>query len=143
MRKREEFCKVSMRWHYFFDFGAEDRTDQFGSILGGLKRKKEAFDDEREMMRRKRFDRLHRIDIKGQLRQMMGPTAMFRGLQEKVIRAVARGEWPIVQVTPTGGRQEFDVYVAGILYAGWGNRGDHAVGIVAGRHGRTMSEVGD
>ncbi|KAL9568931.1 hypothetical protein ACKAV7_006917 [Fusarium commune] len=42
-----------------------------------------------------------------------------------------------------GGRQEFDVYVAGILHAGWGNRGDHAVGIVAGRHGRTMSEVGD
>ncbi|KAL9572228.1 hypothetical protein ACKAV7_003641 [Fusarium commune] len=103
MREREEFRKVSMRWHRFFDFGAEDRTDQFGSMSGGLKRKKEAFDDEREMMRRKRFDRLHRIDIKGQLRQMMGPTAIFRGLQEKVIRAVARGEWPIMQVTPTGG----------------------------------------
>jgi superfamily II DNA helicase RecQ len=34
---------------------------------------------------------------------MMGPGASFRGLQEPMIRAVARGEWPIVQVTPIGG----------------------------------------
>ena len=33
----------------------------------------------------------------------MGPDAAFRGMQERVIRSVMRGEWPIVQVTPTGG----------------------------------------
>ena len=41
--------------------------------------------------------------MRGPLKQMMGPAAEFRGLQEPVIRAVAPGEWPIVQVTPTGG----------------------------------------
>ncbi|KAL3595876.1 hypothetical protein FPOAC2_10246 [Fusarium poae] len=98
MRSRDEFRKASMQWHRFFGFGAEDRVEQ----LGG-KRIRCGFDDEREEMRRKRFSRLHRIDLKGQLGQMMGPSATFRGLQESVIRAVARGEWPIVQVTPTGG----------------------------------------
>ncbi|EMT67217.1 Putative ATP-dependent DNA helicase Q1, partial [Fusarium odoratissimum] len=98
MRSREEFRKASMQWHRFFGFGAEDRVEQ----LGG-KRFRCGFDDEREEMRRKRFGRLHQMDLKGQLGQMMGPSATFRGLQEPVIRAVARGEWPIVQVTPTGG----------------------------------------
>ncbi|KAI8682258.1 hypothetical protein NCS56_00348100 [Fusarium sp. Ph1] len=98
MRSREQFRKVSMQWHRFFGFGAEDRTERLGS-----KRVRAGFDDEREEMRRRRFGRLHRTDMRGQLKQMMGPAAEFRGLQEPVIRAVARGEWPIVQVTPTGG----------------------------------------
>ncbi|GKU13616.1 unnamed protein product [Fusarium langsethiae] len=98
LRSRDEFRKASMQWHRFFGFGAQDRVEQ----LGG-KRSRCGFDDEREEMRRKRFSRLHRMDLKGQLGQMMGPSATFRGLQEPVIRAVARGEWPIVQVTPTGG----------------------------------------
>lgn len=34
---------------------------------------------------------------------MIGPAVAFRGLQEPVIRAVVRGEWLIVQITPTGG----------------------------------------
>lgn len=45
---------------------------------------------------------MHRIDIKGQLGQIIGPSARFRGLQEPVIRAVARKEWPIMQITLTG-----------------------------------------
>ncbi|KAH7169536.1 hypothetical protein DER46DRAFT_681397, partial [Fusarium sp. MPI-SDFR-AT-0072] len=65
IRSREKFRKISMQWHRFFGFGAADRKEQLG--------------------------------------QMMGPSATFRGLQEPVIRAVARGEWPIVQITPTGG----------------------------------------
>ncbi|KAG7406775.1 hypothetical protein Forpe1208_v014506 [Fusarium oxysporum f. sp. rapae] len=93
MRSRDEFRKASMQWHRFFGFGAEDRVEQ----LGG-KRERCGFDDERDEMRRKRFSRLHRMDVKGQLQQMMGPSAAFRGLQAPVIRAVARGEWPIVQV---------------------------------------------
>jgi superfamily II DNA helicase RecQ len=99
MRSREKFRKVSMQWHRFFGFGAEDRMERLGEkrVRAGI------FDAEREEIRRKRFARLHRIDIRGQLKQLMGPAAEFRGLQEPVIRAVARGEWPVVQVTPTGG----------------------------------------
>lgn len=101
MRSREQFRKVSMQWHRFFGFGAEDRMDRGHGA--GAKRERATFDAEREDMRRKRFDRLHRADMRGQLKQMMGPAAEFRGLQEPVIQAVARGEWPIVQITPTGG----------------------------------------
>lgn len=101
MRSREEFRKVSMQWHRFFGFGAEDRIER--GLGAGIKRVRSAFDAEREEMQRKRFGKLHRMDVRGQLKQMMGPAAEFRGLQEPVIRAVARGEWPIVQITPTGG----------------------------------------
>ncbi|OBS16245.1 hypothetical protein FPOA_13049 [Fusarium poae] len=98
MNRRDGFRKVSMQWHRFFGFGAEDRVEQLGT-----KRPRYPFDEEREMTRRNRFGRLHRVDMQGQLKQMMGATAAFRGQQESVIRAVARGEWPIVQITPTGG----------------------------------------
>ncbi|TPX16410.1 uncharacterized protein E0L32_012428, partial [Thyridium curvatum] len=101
MRSREQFRKVSMQWHRFFGFGAEDGP---GPATGaGVKRVRMAFDDERDDMRFKRFKQLHRADLHGQLKQMLGPTAEFRGLQEPVIQAVVRGEWPIVQITPTGG----------------------------------------
>ncbi|KAL1844470.1 hypothetical protein VTK73DRAFT_2461 [Phialemonium thermophilum] len=100
MRSWEAFCRVSMQWHRFFGFGAEDWTELWGTTR---KRGWAEFDEEREEMRRRRFGRLHRIDMRGQLKQMMGPGAEFRGMQEAVIRAVARGAWLIVQVTPTGG----------------------------------------
>ncbi|KAJ4177210.1 hypothetical protein NW755_013980 [Fusarium falciforme] len=100
----EKFRKVSIQWHRFFGFGAEDRLERGGAgFRGATKRGRAVFDDVREDMRRRRFGRLHRIDMRGQLKQMMGPAAEFRGLQEPVIRAVAQGEWPIVQITPTGG----------------------------------------
>ncbi len=103
MRSGEQFRKVSMQWHRVFGFGAEDRTER-GCGAGGVgKRARAVFDVEREESQRKRFERLHRIHIRGQLKQMMGPTAEFRGMQETAIRAVTRGEWPIIQVTPTGG----------------------------------------
>ncbi|KAH7464123.1 hypothetical protein FOMA001_g17997 [Fusarium oxysporum f. sp. matthiolae] len=42
-----------------------------------------------------------------------------------------------------GGRQEFDVHVAGVLHAGRGDGGDHAVGVVGGRHGGAVFRVRD
>ncbi|RKL22022.1 hypothetical protein BFJ72_g14786 [Fusarium proliferatum] len=101
MRSRNEFQTVSMRWHAFFGFGAEDRVERSGGM--GLKRGRMEFDMEREDIRRRRFERLHRADMRGQLKQMMGESAEFRGLQEAVIRTVVRGDGPIVQITPTGG----------------------------------------
>lgn len=89
-----------MQWHKFLGLGGSDRL----SIVGGLgKRRRAAFNVEREDLQRRRFERLHRTDIRGQLKQMMGEEAEFRGLQEQVIQLVMRGQWPIVQITPTGG----------------------------------------
>ncbi|KAL3587361.1 hypothetical protein FPOAC2_13256 [Fusarium poae] len=133
MNRRDGFRKVSMQWHRFFGFGAEDRVEQLGT-----KRPRYPFDEEREMTRRNRFGRLHRVDMQGQLKQMMGATAAFRGQQESVIRAVARGEWPIVQIAPTGGGKSLT-----ILHTGWGDGSGDAVGSVAGRHGGALFQVGD
>jgi superfamily II DNA helicase RecQ len=68
-----------------------------------VKREIEGINWEREYLQRQRFTCLHQTDIKAQLKQIMGPGVVFRGMQEQVIRLVTRGEWPIVQVTPTGG----------------------------------------
>ncbi|KAH7109571.1 hypothetical protein B0J13DRAFT_663600 [Dactylonectria estremocensis] len=137
MRSREQFRKVSMQWHQFFGLGAEDRTEW--SI--GAKRGRSMFDADREDVRRKRFGRLHRMDMQGQLQQMMGPAVAFRGLQEPVIRAVVRGEWPIVQITPTGGGKSL-TFVAGVLHARRDDDCGDAVGGVGERHERAVCEDG-
>ncbi|KAK4232713.1 DEAD-like helicase, partial [Achaetomium macrosporum] len=97
--RRDRFRAVSRAWHRFFGLGAEDREG--GPAVTG-KRKADMFDSVREEARFRRFARLQRVDIQGQLRVMMGPEAQFRGMQEQVIRAIVRGESPIVQVGGTG-----------------------------------------
>lgn len=104
--RREQFRTVSRQWHRFLGFGAEDWG--WGSGAGvaraGTKRgKPDVFDNMREEARYRRFDRLQRVDIRAQLRMMIGEGATFRGQQEKVIRAIVRGESPVVQITGTGG----------------------------------------
>jgi superfamily II DNA helicase RecQ len=71
-------------------------------MAGVGKRKVDVFESVREEARFRRFARLQRVDIQGQLKQMMGPEAQFRGMQEEVIRAIVRGESPIIQVAGTG-----------------------------------------
>lgn len=103
MRSRDAFHRVSMQWHRLFGMGAEDRLGRGpGGGTGAGKRTMEAFDWEREHLQRQRFGRLHRADMRGALRQMMGPSAVFRGMQEAVLRCVMQGSWPIVQVAATG-----------------------------------------
>lgn len=97
-QRRDQFRHVSRQWHRFFDFGAEDRSG-----VGPVKRGREPFDTAREDTRFRRFARLQQVDMRGQLRMMMGPGAEFRGQQQQVIRAIVRGEGPIVQITGTGG----------------------------------------
>lgn len=55
-----------------------------------VKQIRSMFDTEREDMRRWRFERLHRVDMQGQLKPIIGPGTSFRGLQAPVIRAIAR-----------------------------------------------------
>ncbi|KAK4095800.1 P-loop containing nucleoside triphosphate hydrolase protein [Parathielavia hyrcaniae] len=67
-----------------------------------VQRKVDMFESVREEAQFRRFARLQRVDIQGQLKQMMGPEAQLRGMQEDVIRAIVRGENPIIQVAGTG-----------------------------------------
>ncbi|KJZ69304.1 hypothetical protein HIM_11298 [Hirsutella minnesotensis 3608] len=97
--RRDQFRGVSQRWHRLLGFGADDAAE----FRPGAKRRREPIDQEREEVRWRRFARLQRVDIRGELTMMMGVEAEFRGQQEAVIRAVMRGESPIVQVAGTGG----------------------------------------
>jgi superfamily II DNA helicase RecQ len=97
--RRDKFQAVSRQWHRFLGFGADDESRHWQQA----KRKKSVFEGMREEARFRRFARLQHVDIEGQLRQMVGSEARFRGIQKEVIQAVIRGESPIVQITGTGG----------------------------------------
>ncbi|KAI0123251.1 hypothetical protein BJ170DRAFT_599218 [Xylariales sp. AK1849] len=96
--RRDQFRHYSTRWHAFL--GLTDRAEA-GTRLG--KRKREAWEASAEEARRRRFKKLRQVNIHGQLEQMIGPGAAFRGYQEQVIQAIFRGSTPIMQVTGTGG----------------------------------------
>ncbi|KAG8670796.1 hypothetical protein FPOAC1_004030 [Fusarium poae] len=95
---RDKFRAVSRQWHRLFEF--QDSEESGASAA--TRRKRAPYDTEREYNRMQRFRRLQQVDIAGQLRQMMGPSAAFRGQQETVIRAIIRGESPIIQIAGTG-----------------------------------------
>jgi len=90
--RHDEFRGVSRQWVRFLGFGAGEG----GKETAGSKRKRELFDSVREEARFRRFVRLRMMNIGGALRTMLGEKAEFRGMQEKVIRAIIRGESPIV-----------------------------------------------
>jgi superfamily II DNA helicase RecQ len=96
---RDKFRAVSRQWHRLFEF----QDSEEGRVTGATTRRKRApHDTEREYNQMQRFRRLQQVNIAGQLRQMMGPSATFRGQQETVIRAIIRGESPIIQIAGTG-----------------------------------------
>lgn len=95
--RRDMFRRASIRWHRFLTMGDRDG----GARLN--KRRADVFEEAQEQARHCRFKKLCTMDIRGQLRQMMGEDAEFRGIQEPVIKAIMNGLTPIVQVTGTGG----------------------------------------
>jgi superfamily II DNA helicase RecQ len=93
---RDKFRSVSRQWHRFLEFREGD------SLAVAIRRKREPFETEREHHQLQRFRRLQQVDIAARLREMIGPDAAFRGQQETVIRAIMRGESPIMQIAGTG-----------------------------------------
>ena len=87
--RREEFRRISGRWHKFFGLGAADTKMR-------LKRKAEEFKVVREKAKRRRMGRLRGVDLGGKLKQMLGGDARFRRRQEEVIQAIVRGYSPII-----------------------------------------------
>jgi RecQ family ATP-dependent DNA helicase len=94
--RREQFRQVSMVWHRFLKFGSAH--DSSGA---GCKRKREVEDDIEEVQRA-RWKRLREVDIKEELKHMLGEQAKFRGLQEPALEAIMRNESPILVVMGTG-----------------------------------------
>ncbi|KAG7405148.1 ATP-dependent DNA helicase Q5 [Fusarium oxysporum f. sp. rapae] len=95
---RDKFRAVSRQWHRLFEF----QDSEEGGVMAAIRRKRAPYDTEQEHNQMQRFRRLQQVDIAGQLRQIMGPSAAFRGQQEAVIRAIIRGESPIIQIAGTG-----------------------------------------
>ena len=55
-----------------------------------------------EEVQRARWKRLREVDIKEELKHMLGEQAKFRGLQEPALEAIMRNESPILVVMGTG-----------------------------------------
>lgn len=90
---REQFRQVSITWHKFLKFGLAH--DNLG------KRKRQADNDMQEV-RRVRWKQLREVDIKEELKQMLGEQARFQGLQEPVLEAIMRNESLILVIIGTG-----------------------------------------
>ncbi|GFF64166.1 DEAD/DEAH box helicase, putative [Aspergillus udagawae] len=96
--RREMFWLSSTDWHQFLGFSAPGHP----SILG--KRKRAPWEDEAEVSRMERRHQLATMDLEAAAQRMTGRPAMrFRGVQDPAIRAIQRGESPVVAVMPTGG----------------------------------------
>ena len=67
------------------------------------KRKKEAYETEREYARFHRFKKLYYTDLQMDLISMMGPAARFRSGQLDTIQSIVKGEPVIIQIVGTGG----------------------------------------
>ncbi|KAK3078742.1 hypothetical protein LTS18_006726, partial [Coniosporium uncinatum] len=95
--RREKFRASSEDWHRFLGFGT---AGDWQGVLG--KRKRAPFEVEAEEGRMERWKRLRRVDLRGELRRMMGEGAAFRGEQERITDAIVHGRNAIVGVMPTG-----------------------------------------
>ena len=94
--RREQFRQVSVTWHRFLKFGSAH-----DSLGVGCKRKR-GQDDNIEEVQRAHWKQLQEVDIKEELRHMLGEQAQFRGLQEPALKAIMRNESPILVVMGTG-----------------------------------------
>jgi len=96
---REKYRYISRRWHRFLGFMLREFV---GSIARRVQ--SEAYDEGRYQARLRRYMQLQHTDIEGQLGRMIcNEDAKFRGNQEATIRAIIRGESPILQIMGTGG----------------------------------------
>ncbi|KAJ9129553.1 DEAD-like helicases superfamily protein, partial [Pleurostoma richardsiae] len=94
--RQELYRKASICWHRLLGLGR-------GGSTGDRKRPYDSFDEELELARARRLHRLRRADLAGRLRQMLNnEDASFRGIQLAVVRAVVRGETPVLQIIGTG-----------------------------------------
>ena len=105
---RQRFRKASMAWHKLLGFGSVPSEQ-------GLTRKREPFEAEADEGRMLRWKRLRTADPRDTLRELYGPQATFRGVQQPAIQAILAGESPVVAVMPTGGGKSLLFMLAAFL----------------------------
>ncbi|KAF4156536.1 hypothetical protein CNMCM6936_006436 [Aspergillus lentulus] len=92
--QQEIFRLSSTNWHQFLGFGAPP------SALG--KRKQAPWEDEAEVSRMERRHQLATMDLEVAAQRMTRrPDIQFQGVQDPAMRAIQRGESPMVAVMPT------------------------------------------
>jgi superfamily II DNA helicase RecQ len=99
MGRQDMFRKISQEWHRFLQFTSS--IQGFG-VKAGMKRPRSEWEHIGREVQFRRFKQMCHVNIHGKLKELMGPEAEFRGLQEKAIHAIMTGQSPIVNVMATG-----------------------------------------
>jgi hypothetical protein len=94
--RREQFRKVSTAWHRFLKFGLAHNNSGVG-----CKRKREVEDDMQEVQQAC-WKRLQEVDIKKELKHILGEQAKFQGLQKPALEAIIRNKSLILVVMGIG-----------------------------------------
>jgi RecQ family ATP-dependent DNA helicase len=102
--RREKFRRVSQEWHRFWQFGSAgtNTAGQEASINAGQKRKWVTLEGNIQHAQMARWKRLQTVDIREELKQMLGDEAEFRGLQKPALEAIMKNKSPILVVMGTG-----------------------------------------
>jgi len=100
--RREKFRQVSQEWHKFWQFGSAGTNTEEASVNAGQKRKRVTSEGNTKDAQMARWKRLQTIDIREEMKQMLGDDAEFRGLQEPALEAIMKNKSPILVVMGTG-----------------------------------------
>lgn len=92
MSKKAIYRRVSKSWHAFL---------LFGSVTEEVEVLKEM--QVRQMEKLKRWRKIRAIKLDQQLKNLLGDSAVFRGVQEPALKAIMRQQSPVVAIMGTGG----------------------------------------
>lgn len=94
---------MSREWHAFLMFDSVLEEDRRQKHRKTPTFRLAAVEREAAMEEKRRWMLLRQVDIQGQLEQILGQGAAFRGVQEAALRAIMAQESPVVVVMGTGG----------------------------------------
>jgi superfamily II DNA helicase RecQ len=100
--RREKFRHVSQEWHRFWQFRSVETNTENASINAGQKRKRVTSEGNMQNAQMARWKRLQTVDIREELKQMLGDEAEFRGLQKPALEAIMKNKSPILVVIGIG-----------------------------------------
>lgn len=110
--RRATFRTISLAWHRFLGLFNDENTPILKPTAATTpmneiqrrKRRSSTIYNTSQLNRAQeaRFEALQRVDLTAVLREIYGPTAVFRSLQSKALEAIIRGQNPIIIVMATG-----------------------------------------
>ncbi|GAB7336613.1 hypothetical protein MBLNU13_g10310t1 [Cladosporium sp. NU13] len=96
-REQDAFREVSVDWHRFMQFPSSYHVQ---NVSPDIRRR---IKQEQDAQKFERWQQMRQIDVEGQLKQMYGPQARFRGKQREALDAIVSGQPRIVVVMRKGG----------------------------------------